>query len=384
MSRPSRPSLGLPWRWALPAAGLLALSACAEPPVLPHPVAFTDLPGWQTDRVAEAIPAFREGCVALGRMPPDRALGGEGPLARRAGDFAPACAEAASLPPGDEAASRAFLLRHFTPWAVGEDRLTGYYEPSLPGSTTRTTTFPTPLLARPPALVEVDLGAFANDLRGRRTAGMLREGRLVPFHDRAAIAAGALAGQGLELAWVDPIDAFFLHIQGSGRVVFDDGRVLRLGYAAQNGHAYVAVGRALVDNGTLAREAVSMQAIRDWMRQAGPEAAAALMYRNPSYVFFRPLDLAPEKGPLGSLGVPLTPGRSVAVDRAALPLGSPIWVAGRLPAGEPLERLTMAQDTGGAIRGAARADLFTGWTAEAAEQAGRMRDLARVFVLLPR
>ncbi|WP_264177148.1 murein transglycosylase A [Falsiroseomonas ponticola] len=355
----------------------LALSACAQP--LPHPIPFTDLPGWSSDRVSQAIPAFRESCAVLARMPADRALGGDGPLARDAGDYAPACTAAAAVPPDDEPAARAFLTRHFTPWAVGEGTLTGYFEPELRGSPVPTPALSAPLLARPPALVEVDLGSFASDLRSRRTAGLVRDGRLQPFPDRAAIAAGALAGQGLELAWVDPIDAFFLHIQGSGRVTFPDGSVRRLGYAAQNGHAYVAIGRFLIESGAVAREAMSMQAIRDWLRAAPPADAAALMARNPSYVFFRELTgLAPGKGPLGALGAPLTPGRSLAVDRTQTPLGTPVWVAGR-----GLERLAVAQDTGGAIRGPARADLFTGWGEAAAEAAGPMRDPARLFVLLP-
>ena len=355
----------------------LALAACTQP--FPHPVPFTDLPGWQSDRVAQAIPAFRESCAVIARMPADRALGGDGPLARDARDFAPACAAAASLPPDDEQAARAFLTRHFTPWAVGEGTLTGYFEPELRGSPVPTPTLSTPLLARPPALVEVDLGAFAPDLRGRRTAGLVREGRLHPFPDRAAIAGGALAGQGLELTWVDPVDAFFLHIQGSGRVALPDGRVLRLGYAAQNGHAYVAIGRFLIESGAVSREAMSMQAIRDWLRAAPPGEAAALMARNPSYIFFRELaGLAPGKGPLGALGAPLTPGRSIAVDRTQTPLGTPVWVSG-----QGVERLAVAQDTGGAIRGAARADFFTGWGDAAAEAAGPMRDPARLFVLLP-
>ncbi|MGK7869233.1 murein transglycosylase A [Falsiroseomonas sp. E2-1-a20] len=347
--------------------------------MLPRPVPFAEMPGWRADRVAEAIPAFLSSCAVLARMPGERSLGGAGPLARSAGDFAGPCAEAAALPPGDEAAARAFLERRFTAWQVGEDVLTGYYEPELRGSPTRTDSFATPLHARPPELVEVDLGQFAADLRGRRTSGVVRDGRLHPFADRAAIVGGALDGQGLELAWVDdPADAFFLQIQGSGRVRMADGRVLRLGYAAQNGHPYFAVGRALLESGALTRENVSMQSIRAWLAAAPPAEAAALMNRNPSYVFFRPLPgLPPEAGPLGALGAPLTPQRSVAVDRTQTPLGAPVWVAGAMP------RLAVAQDTGGAIRGAARADLFTGWGDAAADQAGRMRDRAALFVLVP-
>ena len=360
-----------------------ALAACA--PSTPRLVGFADLPGWAGDTQAEILPALRASCDAIASLPPDRALGGTGPTLRTAASLAPACAELDTLPAGD-AAARAFLERRFTPLALGEGTLTGYFEPELRGSLRPDGAFATPLHARPPELVEADLGRFIPDLRGRRVAGMVRDGRLQPFPDRAAIKAGALRGQGLELAWVDdPADAFFLHIQGSGRVRLDDGAVLRLGYAGWNGHPYFAIGRALVEQGVLTREAVSMQAIRAWMTQAGPAEAAALMARNPSYIFFRRLDLPPEAGPIGTLGAPLTPMRSIAVDRTLVPLGLPVWVAGTDPlTGAPLQRLTVAQDTGGAIRGPARADLFTGWGTEAAERAGRMRDPAALFLLIPR
>lgn len=368
------------------APGLLLvalLAACA--PTYPRDVVFTDLPGWAADRHAEALPALRASCTAIAALPPTRELGGTGPTLAPAEALRPACAELATLPPGDEAA-RTFLERRFRPVALGQGTLTGYFEPELRGSATRTDRFATPLHARPPELVEADLGTFVPDLRGRRVAGQVREGRLHPYADRAAITAGALAGRGLELVWVDdPADAFFLHIQGSGRVTLAEGGVLRLGYGGWNGHPYFAVGRVLVEDGILPREQVSMQAIRAWMDAAGPEAAAALMARNPSYIFFRRLDLPPEAGPIGTQGAPLTPMRSIAVDRTLVPLGLPVWVSGRDPlTGQPLRRLTIAQDTGGAIRGPARADLFTGWGPEAAARAGRLRDPAALFLLMPR
>ncbi len=277
---------------------------------------------------------------------------------------------------------RAFIERHFRPIPAGEGLLTGYYEPELRGSPQADARFATPLHARPPELVDADLGTFLPDLRGRRIAGVVRDGRLHPFADRASIAAGALAGRGLELLWVDdPVDAFFLQIQGSGRVAMPDGRVVRLGYAGWNGHPYFAVGRALVERGAMALEAVSMQAIRAWMAAAGPVEAAALMRLNPSYIFFRILpELPPEAGPPGTLGAPLTPMRSIAVDRTRMALGLPVWIAAEASG---LRRLTVAQDTGGAIRGAARVDLFTGWGNEAAERAGPLRQPTRVFVLVP-
>jgi membrane-bound lytic murein transglycosylase A len=356
---------------------------CARPGAQPSP--FAALPGWSEDRHAEAIPALQASCATIAAMPRAQPLGGNGSTARAAGSLAAACAALAALAPGD-APARHFFETHFRPLPLGEDTLTGYFEPELRGSATRTRRYATPLHRRPPELVEADLGAHLSDLRGRRIAGVVRDGRLVPYHDRHAIVGGALDNRRLELVWVDdPADAFFLQIQGSGRVRLEDGRLLRLGYAGWNGHPYVAIGRFLIEQGALTRETVSMQAIRDWMARAGAAPALALMARNPSYVFFRLQELTPEQGPVGALGVPLTPMRSVAVDRLQVPLGVPVWIAGRDPLAEaPLRRLAVAQDTGGAIRGAARADLFTGWGPEATERAGRMRDLAALWVLVPR
>ncbi|HZF76865.1 MAG TPA: MltA domain-containing protein [Acetobacteraceae bacterium] len=369
-------------RRVAPTGLLLAfLSACAAPP--PE---VAELPGWAGDRHAAAIPPFLEGCRAVARLPADRPLGGTGATALHPAALSEACAEAAALPPGDDGAARLFLERRFRPHAMGEGLMTGYFEPELAGSPVPTPALRTPLLARPPELVEVDLGLFDSTLTGRRVAGQVRDGRLRPFADRAAIMGGALAGRGLELVWVDPVDAFFLQIQGSGRIALPGQAPLRLGYAGQNGRPYVPVGRVLVERGILPREAVSMQSIRGWMDAAGPDAAAELMARNPSYVFFAPREgLRPDQGPPGTLGAPLTPGRSLAVDRAHVPLGIPVWVTTRDPVdGTPIRRLLMAQDTGGAIRGEARGDLFFGWGAEAAERAGRMREPATLHLLLPR
>jgi membrane-bound lytic murein transglycosylase A len=358
----------------LAAALLLAAGGALaqEPPA--------SLPGWANDRQAEALVPLRAACAQLTAQPP-----APSPLAAPLpAGFLALCPQAMALPAGDHAAARRFFESRFVVRRLGEGLLTGYFEPELRGSPTPGSRHPTPLHARPPELVDAEALGLPPQPGGRRF-GVLREGRLEPMPDRAAIQAGALAGRGLELAWVDPVDAFFLHIQGSGRILLTDGRVVRLGYAGQNGHPYFAIGQTLVQRGVLTREQVSLQSVRDWLRQAPPREAAALMARNTSYIFFRELDLPPEAGPIGTLGVPVTPMRSVAVDRAHVPLGLPVWIAGTDPlTGLPLERLTIAQDTGGAIRGPARADLFTGWDAEAAERAGRMRLPAALFVLVPR
>ena len=366
-----------------------------------HPATFEDLPGWGEDSLAEALPALRRSCAALARQPGDRPLGGarDGRVAGTAGDWRTPCAalralQAVVLPDAADVDTeiRAFFETHFRPWGVSNrgDRVglfTGYYEPTLEGSRRRSERYRVPLYVRPPELVTVNLGEFREDLEGRRVAGRLEGRRLVPFHDRAAIDAGGLAGRGLELLWVDdPVDAFFLHIQGSGRIELDDGGHLRVGYAAQNGHPYFAIGRELMDRGALTPEEVSMQSIRRWLEEH-PEEAGDVLHRNPSYVFFRELG---EEGPVGSQGVVLTPGRSLAVDRSFVPLGVPVWLDGSAPlVGRPetdtiLQRLLVAQDTGGAIRGPVRGDVFWGPGDEAADVAGRMKHPGRIWLLLPR
>jgi membrane-bound lytic murein transglycosylase A len=264
--------------------------------------------------------------------------------------------------------------------------MTGYYEPIMRGATETDDAYRTPLYSRPPDLVEQP--APGNALR--RRYGMMVDGRMQPYHDRAAIDTGALAGRGLELLWVDdPADAFFLHIQGSGRVVLPDGEIVRVGFAGHNGRGYVAIGRLLIERGEIPREQMSMQTIRAWLAAAGHDRATELLRGNPSYVFFRRVEgLTPDQGPIGAMGVPLTPRRSIAVDRGFIPMGTPMWVTVRDPMARrdtpPAGQLVVAQDTGGAIRGPARTDFFWGWGAKAGERAGRMRDEAGVFLLLPR
>ncbi len=337
-------------------------------------VRFSDLPGWASDDHAAALAAFVRTCPLLLKT-------GSGQFAGAA-DWRPVCSEASRLPDG-----RSFFERNFVPVRVTDGRgsveglVTGYYEPELRGSRRRDARHAVPLYRRPPELVGVDLGEFRENLKGRRVAGLIVGGRLKPYHDRAGIARGVLRGRGLELVWVDSaIDAFFLQIQGSGRVRLRDGTVMRLGYDGFNGHPYTAIGRSLVRDGEIPAEDMSMQAIRKWLA-ARPEKGRLLMETNRSYVFFREIS---GDGPVGSAGVALTPGRSIAVDRRHVPLGLPVWLDTALPEGRPLRRLTIAQDTGGAISGAVRADVFWGAGARAAEIAGRMKSSGRYWILRPR
>ncbi len=403
------------WRGAaLSVLALLLISACDDPPtgevssppsetavppapaVVYTPSAFADLPGWTADDQDAALPAIRRSCARLQTLPADRPLVGGG-IAGRAGDWQALCREAASLAAGE---LRAWLEQAFVPVAIAaggpadgdgrpKDRLaeeglfTGYYEPEVRGSRIPVDPYRYPLYARPDDLVTVDLGAFEPDLNGRTLVGRIADGRLVPYYTRAEIDAGALAGRGLELLWLDdPIERFFLHIQGSGRVALADGSVVRVGYAAKNGRPFTAIGRVLLGRGVLERGQATMQGIKRWLA-AHPGERDAVLHLNESYIFFR---LIEGEGPIGAEGVPLTPGRSLAVDRRFVPLGVPVWIATDHPllASQPFRRLMVAQDTGSAIKGAVRGDIFWGAGEAAALAAGAMSEPGRMWLLLPR
>jgi len=311
-------------------------------------------------------------------------------VARRSGIRPAFCAKAQALATADAQAQRRFLEANAQPHRVlssegiAEGLLTGYYEPLLRGSRNRDGRYRVPLYGPPDDLVSVELTELYPELKGLRLRGRVVGRKLVPYHTRADIDNGTAPLRGRELIWVDdPVDAFFLQVQGSGRVRLDSGELVRVGYADQNGHAYRSVGRLLVERGELTLDQASMQGIRAW-GQRNPQKLAALLNENPSYVFFRELP-AGDGGPPGSLGVPLSNGRSLAVDPRAVPLGAPVFVSSTWPGtARPLNRLMAAQDTGGAIRGAVRADYFWGFGEEAGELAGRMRQPLLLWVLLPR
>lgn len=347
-----------------------------KPPAAPlfTPGTFADLPGWADDDQREAWSAFLSSCSVLGR---------------RAQWSAP-CALARGVNAGDLAAVRAFFESNFVPNQVrAKDGaptglITGYYEAMLHGSRTRTGEYQTPLYGVPGDLLTVDLASIYPQLKNMRLRGRLVGNKVVPYDAREQIETGKLAGA--ELLWVnDAVEAFFLEVQGSGRVQLDTGETVRISYADQNGHPYKAIGRWLVEKGEMPSSQVSAQSIKAWI-VANPQRRQELFNANPSYIFFREERLPdPSVGPKGALGVPLTPARSVAIDPSFLPLGAPIYLATTEAGSEvPMRRLVMGQDTGGAIRGEVRADFFYGFGPEAADKAGRMKQSGTVWVLLPK
>lgn len=425
---------------ACPACGAPAVPLATTPPLAP--ANWSDLPGWSEDALAGAWDAFLQSCASgrwkngatvapgaaaanpprseLAASPPRSELAANPPrpdvaaspppaasasrsdpaaspsrLDPTAGvpriDWAPACAAARQVAaPASTERVRAFFLQHFAPWAVSnpdgtrEGTITGYYEPLLRASRQRLPGFEVPVYAVPDDLLTIELGDLFPELKNKRVRGRIEGNRVVPYHDRAGIRARADTLRDKVLAWGDdPIEVFFLQIQGSGRLRLPDGKLMRIGYADQNGHPYLSIGRLLVERGELTLDQASMQNIQAWAR-ANPAKLDELLDANPSFVFFRELPSG-DGGPIGALGVPLTERRSIAIDPTVIPLGAPVFLATTEPnTTVPLNRLMFAQDTGGAIKGAVRGDFFWGYGAEAGALAGRMRQSGRLWVLLPR
>jgi membrane-bound lytic murein transglycosylase A len=371
------------WERQTPAVGPLRLI----------PVSYSDLPGWTDSDPSGALAAFRRSCTALSKAPATSAMGGAG-YAGTVGDWQGACS---AVPSGNVSppAARNFFETWFAPAAIGagstdQGLFTGYYEPELQASRTKTTAYRTPIYGLPGDLVSVDLGLFKSALHGEQIAGRLDGGRLVPYATRAEIDAHGLAHAPVLLYADDPVAVFFLHIQGSGRVHLPDGSFLRLAFAGVNGRAYTPIGRTLIAQGALDRQNVSLQSIRAWLI-AHPDAARNVMESDNSFVFFREAPLGDASlGSPGSEGVALTPGASLAIDSHIHALGAPFFVAATSPDPDaakpdrPLDRLLVAQDTGGAIKGPVRGDVFWGFGTSAEAIAGRMKSAGRLFVLLPK
>lgn len=351
---------------------------------------YSSLPGWGSDNVADALAALQVSCTAIKQRPATKQMQMNN-VGGTAGSWTQACNaldgvyETALKDPNS---GRQFIETWFEPYKINTPQgdtglFTGYYEASLRGSLTPQGPYKYPLYQRPPDLVTAELGTFRPSLQGERIAGRVVSGALQPYSDRSAIDKGALANKNLEILWVDnPYDAFFMQIQGSGRVILPDTRVIRLGYDGQNGYPYTAIGGELIKRGALTKENVNMQSIRQWL-MAHPAEAPSLLATNKSYVFFKVLE---QEQPLGASGVGLTPERSLAVDPRFIPYGAPVWVATTHPlqATQPLQRLMIAQDTGGAIRGPVRGDVFWGYGASAEQAAGNMKARGQAWLLLPK
>ncbi|MEF8699032.1 MAG: murein transglycosylase A [Candidatus Accumulibacter sp. UW20] len=370
-------------------SGCPACAACpacpatgrATPPTArPLQVArWSDLPDWQDDDLVAAWPAFLQSCRALAKRP-------QWP------QWQAVCDEARNFPAATTRELRRFFESRFQPWLLSNDDgttrglVTGYYEPLLRGSRTRNKPYLQPVLGVPPDLLTIELGAVLPDLKNMRLRGRLQGNKIVPYFSRAEITAREKAHPERALLYVDDaVELFFLQVQGSGRVRLPDGSTVRLAYANQNGHPYQSIGRVLVDRGEMTLDQASMASIKEWAR-AHPERLDELLNANPSYVFFREeaARANADEGPNGALGVPLSAGRSIAVDPRHVPLGAPVFLATSQPDSTvPLRRLVLAQDTGGAIHGGVRADLFWGFGSAAGSQAGRMKQQGQMWVLLP-
>lgn len=357
------------------------------------PVDFSALPGWAETDPSQALAVFRRSCGASMQKPPAAAMGGAG-YAGTAGDWRAVCD---AVPSGrlDKNAARGWFEAWFRPVRISAGSaagglFTGYYEPELKASRTKHGPYRIPVFGLPKDLVSVDLGRFRESLKGERIAGRVEGQSLVPYPSRAEIDAGGFRTAPILFYADDPVAVFFLHIQGSGRVVFDDGARVRVAYAGQNGRPYTAIGRTLIEEGALARDEVSLQTIRAWLK-AHPGEAGRVMETNASYVFFRETPLGdPALGSAGSEGVPITPGASLAIDNRLHPLGAPFFVAASAPDPDaakpdrPFKRLLIAQDTGGAIQGPVRGDVFWGFGRDAEAIAGRMKAHGTMTVLLPK
>jgi membrane-bound lytic murein transglycosylase A len=341
-------------------------------------VKWSKLPGWKADDALAAWPAIVSTCSVLGPRPA----------------WSSFCAAVMSASPTDAAFVRGFLEQQLTPYRIERvtgrkhdthGLVTGYYEPLLHGARERSEVFATPLYRPPEDLLIVDLASVIPELKGKRVRGRLEGNKVVPYYSRAASReAPGLAGH--EIVWIDnALEAFMLEVQGSGRVQLATGETIRLQYADQNGHPYRSIGRYLADQGVMTIDQVNMPAIRTWLA-ANPTRVNEVLDSNPSVVFFNEAPLAdPSIGPKGAQGMPLTPGRSIAVDPKFLPLGAPMFLSTTQPGSDlSLQRLVIAQDTGGAIRGPVRADLFFGFGSDAGLQAGMMKNDLEMWLLWPK
>lgn len=354
-------------------------------------VSFKHLPGWDKADLKKSLAAFQTSCRAFIKQDPEQVVGTDD-IELQAKDWHPACSAALDINPDASQEVKGFFQKWFAPVEFYRDRpkqglFTGYYMPLIKGSYTKSAEYSVPIYEVPNDLITVDLGLFIPHLKNRKVVGRLSDNKIVPYYTRAQINKGAIKGKAKVLLWMhSPIDRLFLEIQGSGVVQLDDGSQLYIGYNGQNGAPYTAIAGVLIKQGVMTKDNASMQAIKRYL-EANPDQMDKVINKNESFVFFRKLNL---NGALGSQGVALTPGYSLAIDRQWIPMGAPLWLSTTRPdsahpdMNKPMNRLMVAQDTGGAIKGRVRGDVFWGGGEKATLIAGHMKNTGHYWLLLPR
>ncbi|MGC1181978.1 murein transglycosylase A [Legionella sp.] len=362
-----------------------------QPTSMFRPVTFKQLPGWNSADLKKSLETFQTSCRAFVKQNPEQVVGTEH-IDLQVKDWHPACYAALNINPVTENDAKSFFQEWFQPVEfydkkTGPGLFTGYYVPAIKGSYTKTNEFSVPLYETPEDLVTSDLGMFFNDLKNRRLVGRLVKQKLVPYHTRAQINNGALKDKAKVLVWINsPIDRLFLEIQGSGVIEFENGDNISIGYDAQNGQPYTAIAGVLIKEGVMTKDNASMQAIKRYLTEH-PKQLNKVINQNKSFIFFRKMA---QNRALGSQGVSLTPGYSLAIDKQWIPMGTPLWLNTTRPdsknpnVNKPMQRLMIAQDTGGAIRGKIRGDVFWGGGDRATLVAGHMKNTGHYWLLLPK
>lgn len=366
------------WRFSLPTPMFRA-------------VAFKHLPGWEVAELKHSMSTFQSSCRAFIKQDPDKVVGTEH-IELQAKDWQPACIAALKINPSASLKVKAFFQKWFSPVEFYDGKpvkglFTGYYMPFLKGSLTQSEEYNVPIYEVPDDLISVDLGLFVPHLKNQKIVGRLAGSKVVPYYTRAQINKGAIKEKARVLLWIhSPIDRLFLEIQGSGVVELEDGSKMYVGYDGQNGAPYTAIAGVLIKKGVMTKDNASMQGIKRYL-EAHPKQLDTVINQNKSFVFFRKLNL---NGALGSQGVALTPGYSLAIDRQWIPMGAPLWLSTTRPnskmpdTNKPMQRLMIAQDTGGAIKGKVRGDVFWGGGDKATLIAGHMKNEGHYWLLLPR
>lgn len=354
-------------------------------------VSFAQLPGWDKAALKKSVLTFQTSCRAFIKQDPERVVGTDH-ITLQVKDWQPACQAALKLNPDDEQEARNFFQEWFTPIEFYDSKsvrglFTGYYMPLLKGSYTKTDEYSVPLYQVPKNLVTIDLGLFLPNGKGHKITGRVVGHKVLPFYTREQINKGAIKKTAKVLVWVkSPVDRLFLEIQGSGIIEFEDGKQIYVGYDGQNGAPYTAIAGVLIKQGVMTRDNASMQGIKRYL-EAHPKKMDAVINQNKSFIFFRKLNL---DGALGSQGVALTPGYSMAIDKEWIPMGAPLWLNTTRPdsknpdSNKPMQRLMIAQDTGGAIKGKVRGDVFWGGGDRATLIAGHMKNEGHYWLLIPR